>query len=123
MSPINNNNKKNSGHYISLNNNNYNNINNTNYNTATTTNTTANKTNNISSSKKNNYSTNINNINNNPIISSKTPNAVIGRRIKPSYKKVVLDNNKPSLNNLDLNLNENVPNLQKVKTKAQIKIN
>ena len=123
MSPINNNNKKNSGHYISLNNNNYNNINNTNYNTATTTNTTANKTNNISSSKKNNYSTNINNINNNPIISSKTPNAVIGRRIKPSYKKVVLDNNKPLLNNLDLNLNENVPNLQKVKTKAQIKIN
>ena len=118
-----NNNKKNSDHYINLNSKNYNNINNMNYNTATTTNSTTNKTNSISSSKKNNYSTNINSINNNPIISSKTPNAMIGRKNKPTYKKVVLDNNKPILNNLDLNLNENIPNLQKVKTKAQIKIN
>ena len=76
-------------------------------------------------SKKNNYSTNINNINsinNNPIISSKTPNSIINHK-KPSYKKVILNNTKPILNNLDLNLNENIQNLQKVKTKAQIKIN
>ena len=116
--------KKNSDHFINLNNN-FNNINNLNYNTntATTTNTTANKTNNISSSKKNNYSTNINNITNNPIISSKTPNSIINHKNKPSYKKVVLNNTKPILNNLDLNINENIQNLQKVKTKAQIKIN
>ena len=118
------NSKKNSDHYLNLNNN-INNINNINYNTntATTSNTTANKTNNISSSKKNNYSPNINSINNNPIISSKTPNSVLNQKNKPSYKKVVLNNSKPILNNLDLNLNENIPNLQKVKTKAQIKIN
>ena len=124
---INNNNiknsKKNSEHYLNLINN-INSINNTNYNTntATTTNTTANKTNNISSSKKN-YSTNNNNINNQPIISNKSPNSILGHKNKPSYKKVVLNNPKPILNNLDLNLNENIPNLQKVKTKAQIKIN
>ena len=58
-----------------------------------------------------------------PIISSKTPNSVLNQKNKPSYKKVVLNNSKPILNNLDLNLNENIPNLQKVKTKAQIKIN
>ena len=120
------NSKKNSDHYLNLNNN-INSLINNNYNTntATTTNSTANKTNNISSSKKNNYSTNINNINsinNNPIISSKTPNSIINHK-KPSYKKVILNNTKPILNNLDLNLNENIQNLQKVKTKAQIKIN
>ena len=117
------NSKKNSEHYISLNNNNINSINNTNYNTNSTTNTTTNKTNNISSSKKNNYSTNINNINNNPIISNKTPNSIMGRKNKPSYKKIVLNNPKPKLNTLDLNLNENIQNLQNIKTKAQIKIN
>jgi len=127
MNHINNNiknSKKNSDHYINLNSN-INNINNINYNTntATTSNTTTNKTNNISSSKKNNYSPNINSINNNPIISSKTPSSILNQKNKPSYKKVVLNNSKPILNNLDLNLNENIPNLQKVKTKAQIKIN
>ena len=117
------NNKKNPDHYINLNNN-FNNINNLNYNTntATTSNTTANKTNNISSSKKNNFSTNLNIINNNPIISSKTPNSIIGHNNKQNYKKI-LNNSKPTLNNLDINLNENIQNLQKVKTKAQIKIN
>ena len=108
MTLINNNNKKNSEHYLNINSNNYNNINNLNYNTATTTNSTVNKTNSKSSSK------------------NKTPSALISKKNKPTYKKVVLDNNynnKPTLNNLDLNLNENIPNLQKVKTKAQIKIN
>ena len=125
---VNNNNiknsKKNSDHYINLNNN-FNSMNNTNYNTntATTTNTTANKTNNVSSSKKNNYSTNINNINNNPIISSKTPSSIMANKNKPSYKKVILNNPKPTLNNLDLNLNENIQNLQNVNTKGQFKIN
>ena len=73
--------------------------------------------------KKNNYSTNINNINNNPIISSKTPSSIMANKNKPSYKKVILNNPKPTLNNLDLNLNENIQNLQNVNTKGQFKIN
>ena len=79
---------------LKLNNNNANNYTNINYNTntASTTNTTSNKNNNISTSKK--------------------KNEKIENKIEQNYRKIKL-NQKPFLNNMDLNLNEN----QKLKNK------